>query len=66
MTNDNARIAALLREAADRVASMGEDDWVYTVTVTVDGHSQSNVSATIEYQHETQDYLDDRDPIVIH
>lgn len=64
--SDNSRIAHLLREAADKVENMHEDDWVHTVTVTLDGRSQTNVTGTIEYQANMEDALYDRDPVILH
>lgn len=66
MTSDHRGLVDMLREAARKVESMPEHDMVHTITVTLDGRSRSNVSATIEYDVDHGDYIESADePIVL-
>lgn len=57
----NRRIVTLLQDAADRIEKMTDDQWVHTVTVTLDG--RGGVTSTIEWDQDTPDSLEHGEPI---
>lgn len=66
MTSDHRALIDMLRESARKVESMPESDMVHTITVTLDGRSRTNVSATIEYDIDHGDFMESADePIVL-
>jgi hypothetical protein len=64
MTNDHRTIARLLRKAADRVEGYPESVAVHTVTITLHGHSESGVRATIEADDLHEDFIESREPVI--
>jgi phage tail sheath gpL-like len=49
MTSDHAALIACMERAIEAVRELPETTLVHTITVTLDGRSQTNVSATIDY-----------------
>lgn len=66
MTTDHAALIACMERAIEHVRSLPETTLVHTITVTLDGRSETNVSATIEADTDENDYLETADTIVIH